>query len=79
LEVDAGFAVLAECNVCGVEGAGGADGDAFFACRDLIYLAKSSLNSFFRTYHVETQSTLPLRLKHEEVHYAHCAPSAVFP
>jgi hypothetical protein len=32
LEVHAGFTVLAEGNVGGVEGAGGADGYAFLAC-----------------------------------------------
>jgi len=39
LEVDAGFAVLAEDYVGGGEGAGGTDGYAFFAGGDLVLSA----------------------------------------
>jgi hypothetical protein len=78
LEVDTSLAVLAKCYVCGMESTGGADGDAFFARRDLVYLTIACMNPLLKTYHVETQPTLPLRLKHEEVHYAYYTPLGVF-
>ena len=39
LEVDTRFAVLAEDDIGGGESAGGTDGYAFFARRDLVWLA----------------------------------------
>jgi hypothetical protein len=54
LEVDAGFTVLAKGDVGGVEGAGRANGYAFFACGDLVVLVASFLCTRIDLYHVET-------------------------
>lgn len=79
LQVDAGFAVLAEGYIAGVEGAGGTDGYAFFAGGDLAVSEGGCKGGLMMKYHVETQPALPLCFKHEEVHYAHCSPLAACP
>jgi len=81
LQVYAGFAVLAEGDVGGVEGAGGANGYALFAGRDLDEGIRADLKRrrgmFGGMYHVETQSALPLCFEHEKVHNAHYVSSVV--
>jgi hypothetical protein len=65
LEVHAGFAVLAEGNVGGMQGTGGANGYAFFACGDLVMLVFVFRELYRGMYHIETQSALPLCFEHE--------------